>query len=127
MSLAPYHHSYKRLRADEATLATPRPNPAADLTDQGAEPEPADLAWSICHAWRVVYYAYREAAGLPLWDGVEKFEIVMAGILFRLSRDFEPIEPIPRPQPDTPPVGPVDPREDRVYQPSCRVYPDPVF
>ena len=126
MGLAPYHRSYKRVRrGGETRAADSSRNPACHLTDRGADPQPADLGWCLRHAWRVLYYTYRHAAGLPLWDGVDDFEILMADVLFRLSSHFEPIVPIPRPQDAAPPT--VDPRQDRVYQPSCRVYPAPVF
>ena len=128
MGTAPYHRNYKRARAaGEAEAARPPRNPAYDVTDQGAEPRPGDLVWSIRHAWRVVYYAYREAAGLTLWDGVDDFEILMTGILLRLSRDFEPIEPLPRSPPVPPQDRSKDSRDERVFQPSRRVYPHPVF
>jgi hypothetical protein len=128
MGTAPYHHSYKRSprTAGEAEAQAPR-NPAYDVTDQGAEPRPGDLVWCIRHAWRVVYYAYRESAGLPLWDGVDDFEILMTDILLRLTRDFEPIEPIPRSPPVTPQERSKDARDDRVFNESCKVYRHPVF
>ena len=128
MGIAPYHHSYKRVRESGGTQAADSVlNPASHLTDQGADPDPADLGWCIRRSWRVIYYSYRHAAGQPLWDGVEDFEILMADVLFRLSSAFEPIAPIRAPKLTGPECGPVDPRKDRVYQPSCRVYPRPVF
>jgi hypothetical protein len=82
------------------------------------------LGWRIRRQWRVIYYTYRHAVRLPLWDGVDDFEILMADVLFRLSSAFEPIAPI-----GSPPAGRPehDPRTNRVYQPSCRVYPTPVI
>ena len=128
MGIAPYHRSYQRARPSGATKTARYPrNPAGHLTDQGADPDPADLAWRICHEWRVIYYSARQAEGLPLWPGADAFEVVMAGILFRLSRGFEPIAPVHSREAAAPKDGPTDLRQERVYQPSCRVFRTPVF
>src|SRR5437870_5779818 len=92
MRTAPYQHSYQR--APPAGKARCLRNPACRLTDQGADPDPADLAWCIRHAWRVIHYGARHAAGLPLWSGAEDFERLMTAVLVRLSRGFKPIAPI---------------------------------
>ncbi len=86
MGIAPYHRSYKRVRPGGGGQAAGYvPNPACHLTDQGADPDPADLGWCIRRRWRVIYYTARQAAGRPLWDGVDDFEILMADVLLRLS------------------------------------------
>ena len=44
MSRAPYQRSYRRVRPRRQTYAAGYlPNPAAHLTDQGADPDPEDL------------------------------------------------------------------------------------
>jgi hypothetical protein len=128
MGKAPYQRSYQRGRpADEAQAADSVPNRARRLTDQGADPDPADLGWCIHRSWRVIYYAYRHAAGLPLWDGVDDFEILMADVLLRLSSAFEPVAPSRTSHNASEEKEFFDARAERVYQPSCRVYPTPVF
>jgi hypothetical protein len=124
MGTAPYHHSYQRVRpGGGARAARYVSNPACHLTDQGADPDPADLAWCIRRRWRVIYYSVRYAAGLPLWPGVDDFETVMADVLRMLSSGFEPIAPV-----RTPKAGDLtDVRRDRVYQLSCRIFRAPVF
>jgi hypothetical protein len=99
-------------------------NPASLYTDQGANALPMDLRWSIHREWRVIYYAYRHAAGLPLWEWAEDFIALMAEVLCRLSSGSEPIAPV-----HSPPAGEPerDPRRQRVYQLSCRIYPAPVI
>ena len=68
MSTVPYQRSYRRVRPKRQTYAAGYlPNPAAHLTDHGADPDPADLAWCIRRRWRVIYDSARYAAGQPLW------------------------------------------------------------
>jgi hypothetical protein len=124
MRRAPYQHSYQRARPENGPPAAGYlPNPASGLTDRGADPAPRDLAWCIRHEWRVLYYAARHAAGLPIWDGVDDFEVLMTDVLFRLSSAFKPIPPLRSREA----AVPKDNREDRVYQPFCRIYRTPVF
>src|SRR5713226_2772764 len=125
MGMAPYHHSYRRARprGEAPTLV----NPACPLTDQGADPDPADLAWRIRREWRVLYYSARQAAGLPLWSGAEDFERFMTALLVRLSRGFKPIAPIRTEAVAEPEDDPEDWRDERIFQPSCRVFRTPVF
>ena len=118
MGKAPYQHRYERDHPG---------NQAKAATDQGAAPDPADLGWCIRRAWRVIYYSYRQATGQSLWEGVDEFEILMADVLFRLSSGFEPIAPIRRPEEPKKEPQPFDSRDERIYQPSCRVYPTPNF
>jgi hypothetical protein len=125
MGIAPYHHSYRRARP--RGQAPHLCNPACPLTDQGADPDPADLAWRIRREWRVIYYSARQAAGLPLWPGVDDFEGVMTDVLVRLTSGFKPIAPM-KTRAVIVPKGPaLDRREDRIYQPSCRVFRTPGF
>ncbi len=128
MGMAPYRRSYRRARPGGGAQAPGYvPNPACHLTDQGADPDPADLGWCIRRRWRVIYYSARQAAGLPLWPGVDDFEVLMTDVLCRLSSAFEPIAPIRAPKVTRRESGPIDIRKDRVYQPSCRVFRTPVF
>ncbi|HLJ93742.1 MAG TPA: hypothetical protein VKU02_11190 [Gemmataceae bacterium] len=120
MKKAPYHRTYRRARPGS------RANPACHLTDQGADPRPIDPAWCIFHAWRVIYYSARHAAGLPIWSGVEDFEFVMIEVLCRLSRGFKPIPPVSSRRVAMSHEQ-TDGREDRIYQASCRVFRAPVF
>jgi hypothetical protein len=125
MRNAPYHRSYERThRTSDTHAGRYVSNPACHVTDQGADADPTDLRWRIHRQWRVIYYSYRHAAGLPLWDGVDDFLTVMAEVLSRLSSGFEPIAPI-----RSPPAGRTgrDPRTQRVYQSSCRIYATPVI
>jgi hypothetical protein len=95
------------------------PNPACRITGQVAEPVPDDLGWCIRRRWRLLYYAYRHAAGLPLWDGAKEFERLMALVLGQLSRGFEPIAPLCVARPEDPMF---DPRTERLQQSSCRTF-----
>ncbi len=125
MRTAPYQHSYRRARrTGEARCLR---NPACRLTDQGADPDPADLAWRIRREWRVLYYSARQAAGLPLWPGADDFEVVMTDVLVRLSSGFKPIAPIRTGAVVEPKDHPLDWRDERICQPSCRVFRTPVF
>jgi hypothetical protein len=125
MRNAPYHRSYERTpRTTDSHAGRYVSNPACHFTDQGADADPTDLKWQIHRRWRVIYYTYRHAAGLPLWDGVDDFIVLMADVLSRLSRGFEPIAPIHSPPPGR---RERDRRAERVYQSSCRVYPWPVI
>ena len=95
MGKSPYHRYQPRGRAGAGPPARGYlSNPASGLTDQGADPEPVDLAWRIRHEWRVIYYTARYAAGLPIWPGADDFELLMTDVLFRLSSAFKPIPPI---------------------------------
>src|SRR5712692_7384145 len=95
MGIAPYRRGYQRARPSGGVPAAGYlPNPACHWTDHGADPHPDDLAWCIRHSWRVIYYSARQAAGLPLWSGVDDFEVLMTDVLFRLSSAFKPIPPI---------------------------------
>ncbi len=125
MGIAPYQRSYQRVRP--RGRARDLRNPACRLTDQGADPDPADLAWRIRREWRVLYYSARQAAGLPLWPGVDDFEGVMTDVLIRLSSGFKPIAPINTGAVAVPKDRALDRREDRIYQPSCRVFRTPGF
>ena len=125
MGMAPYNRSYQRARGAPAAGCVL--NRACDLTDQGGNPDPADLAWCIRRRWRVIYYSARRAAGQSLWEGVDDFEVLMTDVLWRLSSGFEPIAPIRPPEAVKPEDRPADLREDRVYQLSCRVFRTPVF
>jgi len=102
-------------------------NPALRLTAQGGDPDAADLGWSIRRRWRVLYYAYRYAAGLSLWSGAGDFEELMAEVLAQLSRGFEPIAPVRLPEQTRPDNQPLDARAERFQQPSCRVFLTPRF
>ncbi len=54
MGIASYHRVYRRaLPTREAGCLR---NPACRLTDQGADPDPGDLAWCIRRAWRVIHW-----------------------------------------------------------------------
>jgi hypothetical protein len=119
-------------RSESPSGNSERPNHALTelaLSSSAAagNPEPDDLGWCIRHRWRVIYYAYRHAANLPLWSGALAFERLMAGILCQLSRGFEPIEPIRLPQPTRPEDQPFDGRSERFQQSSCRIFPTPHF
>jgi hypothetical protein len=128
MGSAPYHHRYQRARPGGGPPAAGYlPNPACHWTDQGADPDALDLAWRIRREWRVIYYSARRAAGLSLWTGVDDFEAVMTDILCRLSSGFKPIEPVRSREGTVPKDEPIDRREERIFQPSCRVYRAPVF
>lgn len=127
MALVPHKHSYQRVRRDGSAHAGPSGNPASNLTDHGGEPRPADLGWCTRRRWRVIYYAYRHATRQPLWEGAEDFVSLMAEVLSRLSNRFEPIDPVSSRTPDAGTEGAVDPRRERVSQPSLRVYPTPVL
>jgi hypothetical protein len=128
MGIAPYHRSYQRARpGGGAQAAGYVPNPACHLTDQGADPDPADLVWCIRRRWRVIYYSARHAAGKPLWPGADDFEALMTDVLLRLSSTFEPIPPICSPKAARPENSPTDVRTGRVFQPSCRVFRTPVL
>jgi hypothetical protein len=70
------------------------PNSAFLITDQGGDPDAGDFGGCVRHRWRVLYYAQRHAAGLPLSKGVADFERLMAEVLAQLSRGFEPIAPL---------------------------------
>ena len=125
MGIASYHRIYRRaLPTGEARCLR---NPACRLTDQGADPDPGDLAWCIRHAWRVLHYGARHAAGLPLWSGAEDFERLMTAVLVRLSRGFKPIAPVRTGAVVEPKDEPLDWRDERIYQLSCRVFRTPVF
>jgi hypothetical protein len=100
-------------------------NPASCVTYQGNDPDPGDLGWRIRRRWRVIYYGYRNAAGLPLWQGARDFERLMAGILARLSRGFEPIAPFSLSRPVQPDQPQLDPRSERFQQESCRIFRTP--
>ena len=122
MSTAPYQRSYRRVRPKRQTYAAGYlPNPAAHLTDHGADPDPADLAWCIRRRWRVIYYSARYAAGQPLWQGAADFEAGMAQVLVLLSSGFDPISPLHAAPAVRPEDGPVDVRKDRICQLSGRV------
>ena len=128
MGIAPYHRSYQRARLRGGSrTARYVPNPACHLTDQGADPDPTDLAWCIRRRWRVIYYSARHAAGLPLWSGVDDFEVLMTDVLLRLSSAFRPIPPVGSREVALTEDGPTDCRQDRVYQPCCRVFRTPMF
>jgi len=101
------------------------PNPAFEITDQGGDPDVADLGWCIRHEWRVIYYCYRQDAGLPIWTGAHDFVRMMAEVLAQLSRGFEPISPVPRPEQAEPEDQLLDPRSERFQQPSCRIFDTP--
>jgi hypothetical protein len=87
------------------------------------------LAWCLRRRWRVIYYTARQAAGQPLWQGVEDFEAAMTEVLLLISKGYEPIAPLRRARTTRPESGPSDGRlhRDRVYQPSCRVFRSLVF
>jgi hypothetical protein len=102
-------------------------NPAFGYTHQGADPDAADLGWCIRRRWRVIYYAYRHTAGLPLWSGADAFERLMAEILCRLTRGLEPIAPLPKPVKDRPEDQLLDARSERFQQPLCRIFRTPRF
>ncbi len=125
MGMAPYHHSYRRARPSGEALTLR--NPACPLTDQGADPDPADLAWRIRREWRVLYYSARQAAGLPIWPGADDFEVVMTNVLVSLSSGFKPIAPIKTRAVIVPKDPALDRREDRINQPSCRLFRTPAF
>jgi hypothetical protein len=126
MALAPYQRTYRRARTLAGNCPSGYlPNPACHLTDQGADPDPADLAWCIRRRWRVIYYSARRAAGQPLWDGVDDFEALLGEVLLRMSSRFEPIQPAHSPESHR--SAPTDARKGRFYQPSCRILPAPVF
>jgi hypothetical protein len=128
MGTAAYRRSYRRARKGGGVRAAAYLfNPASHLTDQGADPDPADLGWCICRRWRVIYYSARYAAGLPLWPGVDDFVVLMTDVLFRLSSGFEPIAPLRAPKAPLPEDRPIDPRKDRVYQPCGRIFRTPVL
>jgi hypothetical protein len=127
MNTAPYRHSYERLLAASGIpVARHVPNVACCLTDRGADHVPEDLGGCIRREWRVIYYSARRAAYLPLWAGADDFEVLMTVVLMRLSQGFKPILPIQSgaaaPEDDT-----MDWREERIFQPSCRVFRWPVF
>jgi hypothetical protein len=126
--MAPYQRSYRRARSNKTAYAAGYlANPAARFTDQGADPDPTDLAWCIRRHWRVIYYSARHAAGRPLWLGVGDFEQDMARVLVLLSNGFEPIAPLCSAKAGRPDECPVDGRKDRVYQPACRIFRAPAF
>ena len=128
MDRVPYRHTYRRSRpAGGPPAAGYLPNPACHWTDQGGQPDPADLAWCLRRCWRVLYYTARQAAGQPLWDGVEEFEAAMVKVLLLLTSAYEPIAPLRRAKTARQDGGPSDGRPDRVCQPSCRVLRTPVF
>ena len=102
-------------------------NPAFRFTDQGADPVPGDLGWCIRRCWRVIYYGHRHAAGLPLWQGAEDFERLMAEVLAQLSRGFEPVTPLRIREQVRLEDQPLDPRSERFQQPSCRIFHMPRF
>jgi len=125
MRNAPYQRDYKRSPRRSGPHADGYiSNPACHLTDQGADADPTDLGWCICRRWRVIYYSYRHAAGLPLWDGVGDFLVLMKDVLLRLGSGFEPIAPIRSPPPRR---HERDRRSERVYQSSGRIYPSPII
>jgi len=128
MSRAPYQRSYQRVRTKPRSYAASYlPNPAAHVTDQGAEPNPGDVAWCIRRCWRVIYYSARHAAGQPLWRGVDDFVADMARVLVLLSSGYEPIPPLRSVPTVRPEDNPADGRKDRVYHLSCRVFRAPAF
>ena len=128
MASAPYQHHYQRARpATRAPAAGYLPNPACQWTDQGGDPDPADLGWCIRRHWRVIYYSARHAAGLPLWDGVDDFEVLMTDVLWRLSSAFSPIGPLGSAELAAAEEPSSDVRKQRVYQPSYRIFRAPVF
>jgi hypothetical protein len=129
MGIAPYQRSYQRTHPSQGVSQATEylANPACHLTDQGAGPDPQDLAWCIRRRWRVIHYSARQAAGQPLWQGAGDFEAVMLSVLVMLSNGFKPIAPLRLPKPALRQDGPADGRKDRVYQLSCRVFPDPRF
>lgn len=102
-------------------------NPAFEFTDHKGDRDAGDLSWCIRRRWRVIYYAYRHTAGLPLWSGVDDFERLMAEMLCRLTHGLEPIAPLPRPKAAPPPDQPRDARSARYQQPSCRILLTPRF
>src|SRR5690349_10012906 len=108
MRKAPYRRKYERAHTGSGPPAAGYlANPASHWTDQGADPDPLDLVWRIRHEWRVIYYSARQAAGLPLWEGVDDFEVLMTDVLLRLSSAFKPIPPlqprtVPRPADESP-------------------------
>jgi hypothetical protein len=102
-------------------------NTALRITDQRGDPDAADLGWCIRRRWRVIYYTYRYAAGLPLWSGAGDFEQLMAEVLIQLSRGFEPIPPVRLPEQARAVEQPLDPRAERFQQPSRRVFLTPRF
>jgi hypothetical protein len=128
MSIAPYQRSYRRLRPQQAAYAGGYlPNPAAHVTDQGAGPDPKDLAWCTRRKWRVIWYRARHNVGLPLWQGVDAFVEEMACVLVLLSSGFEPIAPLCSAKAVRRDERPSDGRKDRVYQLSCRVFRAPAL
>ena len=102
-------------------------NPAFPITDQGGDPDAADLGWCIRRRWRVIYYSYRHDTGQPLWNGGEDFLRLMAEVLAQLSRGFEPIVPLRVPEPAQPEDQLRDSRSERFQQPSCRIFLTPRF
>ena len=128
MAIASYHRYHERSRAGGGPPATGYlPNPACYLTDQGATPEARDLAWCIRRRWRVIYYSFRRAAGKPLWDGVDDFDVLMTDVLLTLSSGFEPIAPIRSAAVAAADQEAMDARKDRYRQLSCRVFRTPVL
>jgi len=128
MASAPNRRRSKRARRADGGPPAGRyvPNPASDLTDQGGDPDPADLAWCIRHEWRVIYYASRRAQRRDLWTGVDDFEVLMTDVLLRLSSAFKPISPIRR-RVVVAKGSRKDWREDQRVEPPGSVYPMPEF
>jgi hypothetical protein len=121
--MAAYRRSYRRTHKKSGVRAAGYLfNPAHHWTDQGAAPHAGDLAWCIRRRWRVIYYTWRYAAGLPLWDGVDDFLVLMSDVLFRLSSGFAPIAPVHTSNAPLTDGRAPDPRTGRVYQPSGRVF-----
>src|SRR5262249_49796254 len=126
MATAAYHRRYRRTRKGGGVrAATYVFNPAWHLTDQGADPDAADLGWCIRRRWRVIYYSARYASGLPLWPGVDDFVLLMTDVLDSLCSGIEPILPLRAAKTSLPEDHPLDPRKDRVYRLCCRVFHTP--
>jgi hypothetical protein len=88
MDRVPHRYSYQRSRpAGKPPAAGYLANPACHWTDPGGDPNPADLVWCMCRRWRVNNYGARQAAGQPLWQGVDDFEAAMFEVLVQLRRD----------------------------------------
>lgn len=94
MFLVPYKDTHKRVRCHGRAHTGPFRDPAGLLASQGGDLYSAELVRCICRRWRVLYYDYRHAAGLPLGEGAEEFEVAMADVLVRVSSALEPPCPV---------------------------------
>jgi hypothetical protein len=126
MASVPNRRRSKRARGahGEAPVGRYIVNPGSNVTNQGSDPDPADLAWCIRRQWRIIYYTWRANEEGDLWTGAGDFEVLMLDALLRLSSAFKPISPVRR-RAVIAKDSPKDWRQDQLVEPASSVYPMP--